>query len=1646
MIKNNSKLNISKNLLIIICVICLMFTSFGVIMEDSSAADIDGDAYEMGVESDVNDKLINSQDNEVMEVNSQDNVLTAQERTPGGHTFKDIKTCIDKSSDGDTIVLSGTYTPTDNKSYVYVNKKVTITSKNGATLDGKGMSGIFRVTADGVTITNLKFVNGKDESGGAIRDWACDLTIENCVFEDNHANLWGGGAVATAYDTNTSENLKIINCNFTRNHDNRDDFSNYSSAGAVGAYSKGAQIINCIFDSNWIKGDIESFGGAIQIGMDVPDNYGIVDRCIFKNNRVIAPGVGSHGGAGCVRNGVTYSNCLFLNNTAGQGGALTFHASGDIINCTFINNTADYYGGAISTGYLYDTMTLRIIECDFNGNEAPDGGAVQAIGLDVNLIDSDFTDNHATNCGGAVNIVAENVNIDNSRFNGNVAEVDGGAVYVNGVNTIVAKSSFVSNHAVPDEDKRDDGLGGAIYVNSTSTTVLSNKFEYNTARNGSAIYYDNKGEDFTLMNNILFENQAWVYQLPIHSNDIIYGETEKIKVVLYGGNNIAKYNNLAVSNAIYNAAGYDKIEIDSETPVSGATDDGRLYQDSREYNMHVLLSVTHEDGTLIYNASANTSYLGEINVELDNLKPGKYYVTAKHFEDTYYKGITNVTTFTVSPRVDNKITITTTNSTFKYEDVVVWTINITNLGPNNATGVVAYNVIPEGLILTGHTFGDKYDPKTGELDIGDLNVGEKLTYTVTTIVDRTGEIINRANVTAHETDTDMGNNFDEAVINVDPAVDLAVVKTASSKNPNYLDNITWTITVTNKGPDTAHDVYVVDLLPQSLKYIDCDGEYDAETGMWDIGTLESGKSVTLTIRCQVIRTGLAQNNISVNGSDFDYDLSNNHDEKIIYVNPASDLAIEKTVNASNVNYHDAVKWTLTITNNGPDAAENVRICDALPNGFAYVSSTLPYMNNEFKIDKVDVDETITIEIISKVNVTGEFVNVANVTSDSYDPDLTNNEDDEPIKVNPSSDLSVSKSVDDENPEYHESVTWTITVTNNGPDTAHNIQIRDVLPDALIWLGDDSSGKYNPLTGELTLESLGVGEEFELNIECMVNATGTIQNNVTVNCTEHDYNLTNNEDNEIIEVEKSADVKVTKLVSNPSPKYNELVTWTLIISNNGPDKATEIRVEDALPEGLILVNYTATKGFYDRGMWVMCCLEKGEEQRLEIVTRVNKTGKITNIAVIRAEEYDPDPENNQDNDSINVPPAVDVAVTINVDNPNPLFGSEVIWSITVVNNGPDNASNVRLNEILPDELVFVDYNSTKGFYSSGQWNIGSLNVGESQYLNVSTLSNALGRITNNVNVKSDEYDWNESNNQDDSMINVKPVADISIEKLVDNPSPSYGKTVTWILTVSNNGPNMATNVIVNDPLPEGLILVKSNGNYKNGVWNVGNLNVNETRVLKITCKVNATGNFLNYATVKSDENDPNPDDNYDEETIDVKKASDLSITKIASKYNYHVGDVVEYAIEIVNNGPDTATNIKVSEVLDDLLKLKSFKTTMGKFNRKSMTWTIDELGYGESARLYIRAIATGAGILNNTVNVTCDTFDYNLENNKDYAVVNVTEKPVNISSNNTKVVKDKIDKRPLSILEKHPTSNPFWSLIVALVFSLIFLDGRILKGR
>ena len=1640
MLKHNGKTAINKCLLFSALVILLIFASSQFNMDFSYAADVN-DSSEIGADLDLEDEPINSQDNEILEVNNQDSQeLLKSTRTPSGNTYKNIQDEIDAARDGDTILLKGTYHSTGNQ--IIVKKRLTITSDSTAVLDGKHQSIAFYLFAEsaGSVIKNLKFINGKGNAGSAVIVFAKNVKIENCIFEDNHANTHG--AVRTLADLDTSSGLIVDNCQFRRNTAYYDDLLNESNSAALSMFGRDSEVKNSIFENNWVKGKYTSYGGAIQVGVDLPGSNGKVTNCIFINNSAKSNNGDSHGGAGCVRSGTAYTNCLFIGNSAGEGGALTFHGSGKINNCTFIGNHANNYGGALSTGFLYDYMELTVSDCNFEGNYAPMGGAIQANGKNIIIDNSNFKANNVSKYGGAIYGKAEDVTIKDSIFNSNKACIDGGAVYIEGKNTVVQDSSFISNEAIPDVNKLDDGLGGAIYVNSSQALIKNNSFRFNTARNGSAIYYDKEGERLILENNEMFQNQAWVYKLPIHAEDIYYGDTEEIRVVLFGGNNIADFDNLQVSNAIFNAAKNLNIVIDDEYPVYGATDSGKLYQDGREYNIDVHLTVRHEDGTVVYDDVCRTSYLGEIVLDLDNLKPGKYFVSSKHYEDTYYKAIANETTFVVSPKVDIEVRKAISRGVADYEDVVTWTITVRNNGPNEASEVMLYDVLPEGLIWLSDTSNMGYDSKTGTLAIGSLDVNETYSFDIVTVVNATGEIINKVNVTSAEFDSNLTNNYAEKDLFVNPAADLSVVKSVSNANPKYKDSIIWTIEISNKGPDVAHDVTMFDLLPKSLIYVSSDEDYDVESGIWAVGTLGKGEKAVLNIECIVNGTGLFENFVSVNATEHDYDLTNNNDSERIHVGPASDLSIVKKANSGSVNFGDIVRWTLTVSNNGPDDATNVRILDLLPEGFGYINSTSAKgIDDSFTIDGIEVGETLVIEIVTVAESTGEFVNYANVSSDEYDYDLTNNEDEEPVFVNPAADLSVIKSVSDSNPSFDDFITWTIEVVNNGPDVAHNVTVTDLLPKSLIWIDDDSLMDYNPLNGELFIHQLDVEESYILNIYCKVNGTGFIQNNVSVSASEYDYNLTNNFDNETIEVEKSADVSVVKSVNNSSPNYGDLVKWTLVISNNGPDKATNVYVEDFLPDGLKLVSYNATKGIYDEGKWAMCCLNNGDAETLEMICRVVKTGKILNLAAIHADEYDYDPSNNEDNESIDVPLAIDLQVMVEVDDANPLFGQSVNWMITVCNNGPDNATGAVLEDILPDELVFLGYESGKGTFENGVWNIGSLDVGEVSYLNITTISNALGAVINGASADANEYDWNRSNNYDDDSIDVRPIADLSITKLVDNKSPRYGEMVKWTLAALNQGPNIAHNVIVRDVLPKGLTFISSNGQYSEGIWNVGSLDVGEEKSIEIICRVTSTGDFTNLAAIDGDELDVDESDNQDDESIHVEPASDLSITKMASKYYYNIGDVIEYVIEISNNGPDVAQNIKVTDVLDKLLRLKSFKASKGKFDGLSNVWTIKALAPGESAKLIIKVVAVGSGIVKNTAIVASDTFDHDLSNNRDFAIVNVTEK-----SSNEPYIPYKVSpvKKIATVLELHPTANPLLALMISSIFAMFLPGVRISK--
>ena len=237
--------------------------------------------------------------------------------------------------------------------------------------------------------------------------------------------------------------------------------------------------------------------------------------------------------------------------------------------------------------------------------------------------------------------------------------------------------------------------------------------------------------------------------------------------------------------------------------------------------------------------------------------------------------------------------------------------------------------------------------------------------------------------------------------------------------------------------------------------------------------------------------------------------------------------------------------------------------------------------------------------------------------------------------------------------------------------------------------------------------------------------------------------------------------------------------------------------------------------------------------------------------------------------------VDLTVEKSVNETNPTVGDEIEYTITVVNRGPSNATDVVVNEKLPDGVVYVSDNSA-GKYNptTGVWNVGEVLSNETATLTVKVRLVKVGEITNLVDVNSTQDNTNPDGAKDNVTINVKDLdkVDIKVTKSVNTTTPYLGDLVVYTITISNIGNATATGVVVYENLIDGLRFVSDDGNgqydFNYGIWKIGVLEPGETRVLNIVVQVTKLGEITNFVIVDCEQEFINHTSTYDNVTIVV----------------------------------------------------------------------------------------------------------------------------------------------------------------------------------
>lgn len=208
-----------------------------------------------------------------------------------------------------------------------------------------------------------------------------------------------------------------------------------------------------------------------------------------------------------------------------------------------------------------------------------------------------------------------------------------------------------------------------------------------------------------------------------------------------------------------------------------------------------------------------------------------------------------------------------------------------------------------------------------------------------------------------------------------------------------------------------------------------------------------------------------------------------------------------------------------------------------------------------------------------------------------------------ITVTASPDLQITKTVNNPTPYVGSNVTFTITVTNNGPGNATGVSVTENIPSGYTLVSaTPSTGTWSAPTW--TIGNLANGASVTLVIVATVRATGAYANTVSVTGNQPDPVPGNNTDTETPTPVPVSDLQIVKTVNNPTPTVGTNVTFTLTATNNGPSNATGVVVTDSIPSGYTLVSATPSTGAWNAPTWTIGNLANGASATLIIVATVN----------------------------------------------------------------------------------------------------------------------------------------------------------------------------------------------------------------------------------------------------------------------------------------------------------------------------------------------------------------------------------------------------------------------------------------------------------
>ncbi len=357
----------------------------------------------------------------------------------------------------------------------------------------------------------------------------------------------------------------------------------------------------------------------------------------------------------------------------------------------------------------------------------------------------------------------------------------------------------------------------------------------------------------------------------------------------------------------------------------------------------------------------------------------------------------------------------------------------------------------------------------------------------------------------------------------------------------------------------------------------------------------------------------------------------------------------------------------------------------------------------------------------------------------------------------SADLELTKTVSATTAYVGGSVSYTLSLKNNGPQPTANVVVTDVLPAGLTYVSQSGTGTYAPATGKWTVPNVASGQTVTLTILASVSGPLTVNSVVTNSAEVTDAlsrdpdstpgNSSTAEDDDdsaafTVVAPPTAEVAVTKTVNVATAGVGDVVSYTITVKNNGPDAISGGVLNDVLPASLGYQTYSTTpvgSGVYNpsAGTWNFGSLANGQTRTLRInaevlaITSPTQPLNVTNTASVNiAPVVDPTPANNTASATFAVPFA-DLSLVKKIDGLDhitaPLLSTHT-FTVALTNAGPSTVTDVVVDDLLPSGFIFQSASATSGTYDQGLWTIPSMPIG-TQTLSIVVVLAAPGQLTN-----------------------------------------------------------------------------------------------------------------------------------------------------------------------------------------------------------------------------------------------------------------------------------------------------------------------------